>query len=174
MEAACTRAAALSKDDPVSAELVPYLSEHIPEEADHDEWLLSDLEVLGRDRSDVTARPPSPTVAAFVGAQYYWIFHFHPVALLGYIALLEGYPPTRKQIEELITRTGHSPKAFRTLLAHAEIDLRHREVLDKKLDALPLTKEQSTVLGLSAMHSIHMLTQAIDEISHRLEPPHYG
>lgn len=172
MEAACTRAAALSKDDPVSAELVPYLSEHIPEETDHDEWLLTDLEVLGRDRSDVTARPPSTTVAAFVGAQYYWILHFHPVALLGYIALLEGYPPSKKQIEELITRTGHSPKAFRTLLAHAEVDLQHREVLYEKLDALPLTKEQSAVLGLSAMHSIHTLAQAIDEISHRWEPPH--
>ena len=34
------------------------------------------------------------TAAALVGAQYYWIRHVHPVALLGYVMLLEGYPPS--------------------------------------------------------------------------------
>jgi hypothetical protein len=95
------------------------------------------------------------------------------VALLGYIASLEGYPPTREQIEELRARTGHSPKAFRTLLAHAELDPHHRDVLDKKLDALPLNKEQSTVLGLSAMHSVRTLAQAIDEIPETWGPRQY-
>jgi hypothetical protein len=32
---------------------------------------------------------PSANVAALVGAQYYWILHHHPVALLGYMATLE-------------------------------------------------------------------------------------
>jgi Iron-containing redox enzyme len=167
MEAARAQAETMAKDDPVSAELAPYLAEHITEEMHHDEWLLNDLEALGRDRPTVIARPPSATVAAFVGAQYYWIFHYHPVALLGYIALLEGYPPSREQIEALIARTGYSPKAFRTLLAHADLDPHHREVLDEKLDALPLAKEHSTVLGLSAMYSAYTLAQAIDEIADR-------
>ena len=51
-------------------------------------------------------RPPSPTVAALVGAQYYWIEHVHPVGLLGYVLLLEGWPPTPETVEELRRRTG--------------------------------------------------------------------
>ena len=70
METARKRARELAPNDPVGAALAPYLDEHIPEERDHDEWLLEDLEVLGKDRSAILARPPSPTVAAAVGAQY--------------------------------------------------------------------------------------------------------
>ncbi len=165
MEAARARADAMAEDDPVSARLAIYLAQHIPEEMHHDEWALNDLEVLGRDRSSVLVKPPSPTVAGLVGAQYYWIFHYHPVALLGYIAVLEGYPPSRKQIEDLIARTGHRPEAFRTVLAHAELDGHHSSVLDETLDGLPLTKEQSTVIGLNAMYTVHTLARAIDEIT---------
>jgi Iron-containing redox enzyme len=166
MEAARARIMTMAKD-PVSAGVTSYLAEHIPEELDHDEWLLKDLEVLGRDRASVLARPPSPTVASLVGAQYYWIFHYHPVALLGHIALLEGYPPEPEEVQALIARTGHSRDAFRTLLAHAEFDPHHRDALDKTLDALALTSAQSTVLGLSAMHSTQMVASAINEIADR-------
>ena len=93
MEVARQRATSIAGEDPVAAGLAAYLYEHIPEELDHDEWVLQDLELLGVDRTHVLARPPTPTIAQFVGAQYYWVAHYHPVALLGYIALLEGYPP---------------------------------------------------------------------------------
>jgi hypothetical protein len=165
MEAALGRTESMAGSDPVAARLAEYLRRHIPEEKQHDEWLLDDLEVLGRARSTVLARPPSPTVAGLVGAQYYWIFHYHPVALLGYIALLEGNPPSLALIEDLIARTGYSRRAFRTLIAHAELDPHHRDELDETLDRLPLTREQTTVLGLSAMSSAHMLSRAIDEIA---------
>jgi hypothetical protein len=164
METARQRSTELAGSDPVSAALAAYLEEHIPEERDHDEWLLDDLAVLGRDRATVLARPPSPRVAAAVGAQYYWILHFHPVALLGYIALLEGYPPTIELLDELIERTGHSRDAFTTLIAHAELDPGHRDELDAVLDELPLTPEQSTVMGLSAIHSVQTLARAIDDV----------
>jgi hypothetical protein len=164
MEVASDRARKLAKDDPVCEILAPYLDEHIPEERDHDEWLLEDIEVLGEDRSSVLLRPPSPTVAAAVGAQYYWILHYHPVALLGYIALLEGYPPSIELVDELVDRTGHSRAAFRTLIAHAELDPGHRDELEAVLDHLPVTREQSTVMGLSAIYSVRMLARAIDEL----------
>lgn len=115
MGAAHERAVELMEGDPVSALLAPYFEEHIPEERDHDEWLLEDLEVLGKDRLSILARPPSPAVAAAVGAQYYWILHYHPVALLGHIGVLEGYPPTIEMLDDLVERTGHSRAAFRTL-----------------------------------------------------------
>jgi hypothetical protein len=164
METAHERAVELAEGDPVSTLLAPYFEEHIPEERDHDEWLLDDLEVLGRDRSSILARPPSPTVAAAVGAQYYWILHYHPIALLGYIGVLEGYPPSIEMLDDLVDRTGHDRAAFRTLIAHAELDPGHRDELDALLDRLPLTQEQSTVMGLSAISSIEMLARALDEV----------
>ena len=163
MEAALAQARATAEHDPVSAALASYFEKHIPEERGHDEWLLQDMEFLGQDRSAVLARPPSPTVAGLIGAQYYWVFHYHPVALMGFLAPLEGHPPTTELIEDLIARTGHSPQAFRTLLLHAELDPEHGDEINRLLDDLSLTPEQSSVLGLSAMHTVHMLARATDE-----------
>jgi hypothetical protein len=163
MQAARDRARAL--DGPVAAGLAEYLDEHIEEEREHDEWLLDDLGALGRDRRTILGQPPSATTASCVGAQYYWIFHFHPVALLGYIGLLEGYPPTPAMINGLMARTGYGPDAFRTLMAHAELDPHHRAEFDAALDALPLTPEQASVIGMSAMSSAHLMARALDEVA---------
>jgi hypothetical protein len=165
METAVGRSRSLAPGDAVAAELAEYLREHIEEERDHDEWLLGDLESLGVERSTVLARPPSPTVACAAGAQYYWILHYHPVALLGWVGLLEGYPPTPEMLDELMARTGYGREAFRTLAAHAELDPHHRDGLFQALDRLPLTAEQSAVVGLSAMSSVHLLAKALDEIT---------
>jgi len=165
METARAHAAAMARDDPVAAGVEAYLGEHIDEERDHDEWVLEDLETIGVDRSAVLARPPSPTVAEAVGAQYYWILHYHPVSLLGWIGFLEGYPPQPAMIDVLEDRTGYRPEAFRTLRAHAELDIAHGDELFATVDRLPLTAEQSAVIGLNAMSSVRLLTKALDEVS---------
>jgi hypothetical protein len=67
-------------------------------------------------------------------------------------------------LDDLVDRTGHDRAAFRTLIAHAELDPGHRDELDALLDRLPLTQEQSTVMGLSAISSIEMLARALDEV----------
>jgi Iron-containing redox enzyme len=167
IETACERALSMAPSDPVAAELVDYLAQHIEEERDHDEWLLGDLEAIGVDRAAILPRPPSPTIANAVGAQYYWVLHYHPVALLGWIGLLEGYPPVTSMIDQLMTRTGYPPEAFRTLTAHAELDVRHGDELFELVDRLPLTEEQSTVIGLNAMSSVHLLARSLDEITGR-------
>ena len=164
MEAALERTHATADADPVAALLAPYLEEHIDEERDHDEWLLDDLEVLGRRRDATLARVPSPTIAGLVGAQYYWIFHYHPVVLLGYISLLEGYPPSTELIEGLMRATGYPRDSFRTMLAHAELDPGHRDELNELLDSLPLTPEQASALGVNAMWTVVTFTRAIDEL----------
>ena len=165
METARERAVSMAPGDPVATGLAEYLDEHIDEERDHDEWLLDDLESLGADRLSILARVPSPTVARAVGAQYYWVLHYHPVALLGWIGLLEGYPPTPATIDELMNRTGYGPEAFRTLSAHAELDVGHGDELFETVDRLPLTAEQSAVIGLSAMSSVDLLARALDEVT---------
>lgn len=163
MERARERADALS-GDAVASIVADYFESHIEEERGHDDWLLEDLASLGINREAVLSRPPPSTVAALVGAQYYWTEHYHPVSLLGYVALLEGYPPVASDIEDLRQRTGFGSEAFRTLSLHGELDPEHGAELDAVLDSLPLTDRHRSVLGMSAIASVQGLTAAVEEV----------
>jgi hypothetical protein len=167
METALARAEDMRQEDDVAERLVGYLRQHIPEELDHDEWLLEDLESIGGDRSQVLARPPSQRVASLVGAQYYWIHHGHPVALLGYMAVLEGYPPSVDMIEHLVERTAFDRRAFRTLYEHADLDHGHGEEMFRLLDELRLPPALSTLVGLSGMHTVVGVAAVIEEVVDR-------
>ena len=151
-------------DDGVARGLRDYLPGHIDEERDHDEWVLEDLESMGIERPAVLDRPPPSTVASMVGAQYYWIHHYHPVALLGYMWVLEAYPSSPASIAELSARTGFGPAAFRALAEHADADPHHAAELAFVIDRLPLTVGQSSVIGLSALHTVVTQARVFDEI----------
>jgi hypothetical protein len=163
-EVAAQRARALTDADPIANGLAAYLDEHIGEELGHDEDLLGDLQALGLEREDVLARMPSPTVASLVGSQYYWTLHYHPIAFLGFVALMEGFPPTPALIEALMTRTGHPVEAFRTFAEHGELDPGHRERLDQTLDSLPLTPEHEVVMGVSATSTAGLAAEVVEEV----------
>ena len=165
MEEALAKAQALAETDQVAAPLARYLEKHIPEEQ-HSHWLLEDLEALDFERSAVLARLPSPGVAALIGSQYYWIHYVHPVALLGYMELAEGYPPTDEWVGRLQARTGYPREAFRSLERHAYVDLAHRDELHAVLDALPLTASQVAVIGLNAIQSVHLGAKVLRDLLH--------
>ena len=164
MKAGAERSQALAESDPVAAALASYLTRHIPEEINHDVWILEDLEVLGYKRADVLRRPPSATVAALVGSQYYWIAHYHPVALLGYMEIMEGYPPPEEWVRALIAATGHPERAFRSFSRHARLDIHHRHDLHEVLDDLPLTADHAAIIGVSALRSAHLAARALREV----------
>ena len=125
MEAALARLKELD-GDPVAPGMIAYLEELIPGEKGHDEWLLDGLEAVGVSRQEALARTPPHTVAALVGAQYYWIHHFHPVALLGYIKMVEIDPATAEGLDGLIARTGLPRGAFKYHFGHAKLEIRPR------------------------------------------------
>jgi pyrroloquinoline quinone (PQQ) biosynthesis protein C len=164
MESALAFSRRRAHADPVAAELAEYLAEHIPQEMHHDDWLLEDMEVLRINRAQVLQRIPSPAVAVAVGAQYYWIHHYHPVALLGYIAVLEGQPPVEASLEEAVALTGFPREAFRTFFKHAQLDPHHRDELNQLLDRLQLSAEQSALISISAMSSASLLDRAFEEV----------
>lgn len=164
MEAAMARCEALSPGDAVAAGLISYLAQHIEEERNHDVWLLDDLEELGLSRDQVMARPPSLTAARLVGAQYYWIYHDHPIALAGYMAGLEGGVASEEFLEDFITRTGIRREGLRTLLLHARIDPQHESDLDELIDSLPLTPRHATTMGISALHTVSLLATLAQEV----------
>lgn len=167
MDTALARARALAAHDPVAARLVGYLPSHIEEETDHDRWLLEDLEAVGVSPSRVIDRPPTARVAAVVGAQYYWILHRHPVALLGYMAALESHAPSQSVIDRLIRRTGFERAAFRTMIEHADLDEDHAGDLFRLVDELPLGPELSLLLGMSAMHTVVGMAAVLEEVVDR-------
>lgn len=165
METAMARCRALAADgDEVARRLRLYLEGHVEEERHHDAWLLEDMVAVGMAEERTLLRPPSAAVAAFVGAQYYWTLHHHPVALMGYIALLEGYPIEADEVAGLRERTGYPESAFRTLALHGELDPHHAREFDEALDGLPLAEHHRQVVGLSALASVRMMTDVIDEI----------
>ncbi|GAA2086793.1 hypothetical protein GCM10009801_49380 [Streptomyces albiaxialis] len=164
MECALERSRQLAGHDPVAPALVTYLARHIREEAGHDEWLRQDLAALGRDPDEPLRRLPDGAVANLVGAQYYWIRHYHPVCLLGHVAVLEGNPPSRELPAEIMRRTGFPQAAFRTLERHAALDVRHRDELMRTIDDLPLTPQLNTAMGLSALHSVDAANRALTAV----------
>jgi len=140
-------------DDPISPILGPYLVQHIQEEMDHDIWTLDDLESVGIDRVTVLAAPPPSIVAALVGAQYYWILHSHPIAILGYMLMLESNAPSVSLVDELFQKTGLPEELFRTHRIHATLDPGHQADLYRLLDQLPMTEAQYRLLGYSIAHT---------------------
>jgi hypothetical protein len=164
MNAAVDRLRAMTAVDPISAPLIGYFIRQIPKETGHDDWLLEDLEALGHPREGILARMPPPTVAALVGAQYYWIFHHHPVALLGYILVVESEPPSVELVERTVTKTGLPREAFRGFFRHAVLESAHNDALDEFLDSLPLSREQQGLIGVSVIQTSNMIARAAEEI----------
>ncbi len=150
--------------DQVALGLAAYLERHIPEEEGHDTWFVEDLEVLGVDRSTVARRIARPSVARLIGAQHYWVRHAHPAALLGYLAVLEGSPPTAEGLAGIQERTGVPSAALRTWLLHARLDPGHKADIDALIDALPMTAEQTSLVATSALHTVGALETMVQEL----------
>ena len=152
METACEEAKRAGKD-PVCRGLRDYLLHHLEEERHHDEWFLEDLMSIGLKPIQSQQRLPSTDLASLVGSQYYWILHHHPIALLGYIAMLEGNAPSMRFVDELQAQTGLPPSAFRTCRIHASVDGTHQEALNALIDNLPLDARHEQLLAVSGAHT---------------------
>jgi hypothetical protein len=166
MEAALARAQALARQDPVAAGLTRYLERHISEEMHGDEpggGLLEDLAAVGVDPTAVRSMQLSPKLAAAVGADFYWIRHVHPVAILGPLEL-EAYQASASLVERLIEKTELPREGFRQLLLHAELDLDHASELHRLLDALPLEPRHEQLIGLSALSTMALAIEALLDV----------
>lgn len=129
-----------------------YYKSHLEEERGHDEWLYEDLRNAGE---AVFPCPDSATMLA--GAQYYYLFHVNPCALLGYMMLLEGFPMPMEAVEAL--EALHGPALCRTLRHHALHDPQHIADLYNAIDALP--EPQKLVVLEVALFSAHKFSQAV-------------
>ena len=162
METALEQSRALAPDDPIAAGLAVYLERHIPEELHGGapgRAALDDLAALGIDTASLRAEPPPAKMAAFLGTIFFWIWHRHPVAILGFLAL-EAYHPHAPTVEQLIEKTGLPRDGFRQLLLHAKLDPHHAVELHRVLDSLPLEPQHERLIGESALLTMAALIEA--------------
>ena len=176
MEAALERTRELVPGDRVAAGLAGYLERHIPEETHGDEpggALLDDLEALGVDPVVLRTQLPPPKIAALIGAQYFWIIHHDPVAVLGFLQL-ETFHPHGPTLERLIEQTGLPRDGFRQLLLHADLEVAHAKELGRVLDSLPLERRHEELIGLSALQTVALLADALLDAVQAEPPPPSG
>lgn len=163
MSVAQDRALALP-DDPVARGLASYLRVHLEEELGHDLWMLEDIKALGFTEREVFCAQPCTALVSMIGAQYFWMTHVHPVAIMGYLILAEGYAPLASQLDEIQARTGAPADAFRCLRRHADDDPSHLAGLNKTLDSMCLGVSQARAVGLCAFAAIEGLAAMFEEL----------
>lgn len=134
--------------------LKQYFIEHLEEERNHQSWLADDL--LTAD-VDVTTIPVLPCAMELAGSQYYLIKHVSPLALLGYMAVLEGFPISIESVELL--EKMHGKELFKTLRYHGEHDLEHRKELFAIIDDMPLGPVMHS--AIHAAKSMNKITEHI-------------
>ena len=127
-----------------------YFTEHLSEEKGHARMLGQDLAKHGVDVSGV---PPYRLAVELAGSQYYYILQQSPYALLGYLAVMEGFPMPVQDVEELASIHGES--LTRTLMLHAKVDIIHREELFKVIDSVD--DELCCVIAANASRTQHLL-----------------
>jgi hypothetical protein len=164
MQIASKQAEELAGRDPVAGLLAVYFSHHLVEERDHDEWLLDDMEACGINRELALTRVVPGPIAALLGAQTYWVLQEHPVAFLGYIAVVEGNPPVREHLDMIRESTGFPDEAFRCLREHADADRGHAAELREFIDSLPLSVRHQQLIALSAFETVEGLARIFDQL----------
>lgn len=157
MEAAYNECLKLKTQNKLSADLSDYFKTHIIEETNHDEWVIGDLESLGFHKEQILNNMPKQNIFEMVGCQYYLLYFYHPICLLGYIAILEGNPPHKDDIEYLQNITGYPEKTFSTMIKHSDLDPYHKVELDNLLDRLPLDKDHESWIMTNALYTANKI-----------------
>jgi hypothetical protein len=149
---------------PAGEALAAYYDKRIPEELGHDEWLLEDMTLLGFDADAVRRHRYPPSAAALIGSQYYYINHANPVAFLGYMGALEGFPPVDSDLRAAATATGYPFEAFRTLRKHGNLDVHHRDELNEFLDTAPLPADDVVLVITNAIATLERGAELIEDV----------
>ena len=132
--------------------------------------MLADYAALGLDPHQLLAAVPSTSIATTVGAIYYWILHFHPVALLGYLAATDATPPAVETIEDLRRRSGYPSSAFHTL-RHQAVAHRDRHEMRDLVDQFGLADAHVEVVGRAAVHTARSRAALLRELRNGAPDP---
>ena len=124
-------------------ELSRYLLKHAADEQGHDAWALEDLRELGVEASEALATRPVPACSALVGYVHFLAGHANPVALFGWMYVLEavGDDLGAKIGERLLASLGESRSAVRFVVGHGVADVAHTEEITDQIRRSVLSPE---------------------------------
>ena len=106
--------------------LAQYLMHHALEELGHDAWALQDLAALGVSEATVRKSRPVPACAAMVGFEYYTAGYGNPVALFGWLYVLEAMGDDLGHIvAEAVSKGLDLPDGVKFLAGHGDADEDH-------------------------------------------------
>lgn len=149
-----------------AAQLEDYFVAKVFDEKGHDVLLLQDLERIGK-RAAAESAPTDQDIAAMVGSQFYLAQFEHPAAYLGFIAVLEAFPPTSDQIEAWGRAAGLPSEALSCALLHAKADMGHREDLRTILALAP--ESLRPLVQRNALQCVEHQRQAILTLCRNLD-----
>jgi len=106
--------------------LAQYLLHHALEELGHDQWALQDLAALGVSEDQARKSRPVPACAAMIGYEYYTAGYGNPVALFGWLFVLEAMGDDLGHVvAEAVSKGLNLPEGVKFLAGHGEADEDH-------------------------------------------------
>lgn len=115
--------------------LARYLLHHAAEEQGHDAWALADLADLGVDEATARAARPVPSCAGLVGYVHYLAGFANPLALYGWMYILEAVGKDLGTIvgNALSSGLDTGGRAVRFVAGHGVADADHAEELAEQI-----------------------------------------
>jgi pyrroloquinoline quinone (PQQ) biosynthesis protein C len=115
--------------------LAQYLLHHALEELGHEQWALDDLKALGVTEAEVRKSRPVPACASMVGFEYYIAGHGNPVALFGWLYVLEAMGDDLGHIVAKGFKEGLDlPDGVKFLAGHGEADEEHTKDIIEQIE----------------------------------------
>lgn len=148
--------------------LASYYFEHAGEELGHERWALSDLADLGVTEQAVLESSPAPSCAAMIGLEYFTAGHGNPVALLGWMRVLEslGDELGHKIADRIDAGMGPAKhgKASSFLRGHGDADRDHIKEIDRQVAAHVGSPRDRRDIVLVATASADLYVRMLDDI----------
>lgn len=135
-----------------SSPFLSYFVHHLAEEKNHVFWLRRDL--ANADISIINRRLQFDA-AELAGPQYYLIRHVSPLAVLGYLAVLECFPMDPVILDAL--ESIHGKEMFHTLRYHSEHDPEHGADVLEQIDKV--APEMQPVIAENAIRTVSKLVR---------------
>lgn len=117
-------------------ELAGYLLQHAGEEQGHDAWALRDLRELGVEEAEALATRPVPACSALVGYTHFLAGHANPVALFGWMYVLEAVGNDLGTLAgtQLAEALGDRSSAVRFVAGHGLADVDHTAEITTQIE----------------------------------------
>jgi len=144
--------------------LAAYLMHHATEEIGHEQWAYSDLRRLGLTDEEIRSSRPGTACTAMVGMEYFVASHWNPVALFGWLFVLEAFgDDVGHFVADKLSSLGGG--ATRFLDGHGSADHDHireiTDVVERHLNAPGDIEDMTHIANVSRDLYVGMLEESV-------------